>query len=114
MVHAFACITHKGDQIVSGVAVNVLAAGLTVVAGVALFRRGGTTPSLAPDERFQPIHLPGAESLEFIPLIGPLWKELISGHPIIVYIAVAIPFLVWWMLSPQHVRPAPARGRRGP
>jgi len=31
LVHGFACITHRGDQVVSGLAINVLASGLTVV-----------------------------------------------------------------------------------
>ena len=30
LLHGFACITHRGNQIVSGVAVNILASGLTV------------------------------------------------------------------------------------
>ncbi|MEL6210446.1 MAG: ABC transporter permease, partial [Pseudomonadota bacterium] len=32
-LHGFATITHKGEQIVSGVAINILASGATVVAG---------------------------------------------------------------------------------
>ena len=35
------------DQIVSGVAVNILALGMTVVIANALFRHGGHTPALA-------------------------------------------------------------------
>ena len=99
LVHGFACITHRGDQIISGVAVNVLAAGLTVVLGIALFRQGGQSPPLSADERFRPIQLPGAETLEPVPFLGPLWRELISGHTLPVYLAIAAPFLVWWMLS---------------
>jgi simple sugar transport system permease protein len=41
MLHGFATITHKGDQIVSGVAINILAAGLTIILGLAWFHRGG-------------------------------------------------------------------------
>ena len=32
MIHGFACITHKGEQIISGIAINILASGATVVA----------------------------------------------------------------------------------
>ena len=31
LLHGFACITHRGNQVVSGVAINILASGLTVV-----------------------------------------------------------------------------------
>ena len=30
-LHGFACVTHGGDQVVSGMALNIIAAGLTVV-----------------------------------------------------------------------------------
>ena len=33
LIHGFASITHRGDQIVSGVAINMLAVGLTVTLG---------------------------------------------------------------------------------
>lgn len=97
-VHGFACITHRGEQIISGVAINILASGATVVAGIALFRQGGQTPSLARDARFGPVTLPGAESLAEVPVLGPLYAELISGHNLLVYLAVLSVPLVWWML----------------
>ncbi len=46
LLHGFACITHRGNQVVSGIALNILAAGLTVVLGTAWFARGGQTPPL--------------------------------------------------------------------
>ena len=98
LVHGFACITHRGEQIISGVAVNILASGLTVVVGIALFKQGGQTPSLGPDERFGPITLPGAETLRDIPILGQLYAELISGHNLLVYIAICAVILVWWLL----------------
>ena len=48
LLHGFACITHRGNQVVSGVAINILAAGLTIVFGIAWFQRGGQTPALPP------------------------------------------------------------------
>ena len=98
MVHGFACITHKGEQIISGIAINILASGATVVASVALFQRGGQTPTLDRDERFSPIDLPGVDTLADVPWLGPLWKELISGHTIPVYIALISVPLIWWLL----------------
>lgn len=99
LIHGFACITHRGDQIISGVALNILASGLTVVLGIALFELGGRTPTLSSEARFPPLTLPGAESLADVPWFGPFWKELVSGHSLLVYIALlAVPvvwFLVW-------------------
>ena len=44
----------RGNQVVSGVAINIVAAGLTVVLGNAWFGRGGQTPDLPPEARFMP------------------------------------------------------------
>jgi simple sugar transport system permease protein len=98
LVHGFACITHRGDQVVSGVAINITAAGLTVVLGHAWYARGGNTPDLAPDQRFMPITLPGAEALRDIPLVGQIYFHIISGHSLLTYAAVALVPLVWFVL----------------
>ena len=44
LVHGFASITNRGNQIVSGVAINFIVAGSTVILGQAWFRQGGRTP----------------------------------------------------------------------
>ena len=92
LIHGFACITHKGDQVVSGLAINILASGLTIVLGIALFQRGGQTPALGKDSRFTPIEWWGVELFDSIPLIGVLYRQLISGHNLLVYLALlAVP-----------------------
>jgi general nucleoside transport system permease protein len=94
LLHGFACINHRGDQVVSGVAINMLAAGLTIVFGIAWFKQGGQTPPLPPDARFMPIALPGVAAIAAIPVLGPLYAHLISGHDLIVYAAfVAVPIV---------------------
>lgn len=98
LIHGFACITHRGEQIISGVAINILASGLTVVIGIALFAQGGRTPILGKTERFGPVELPLSESLNVIPVIGPIYSELISGHSIPVYLAVLAVPLIWLLL----------------
>jgi simple sugar transport system permease protein len=98
LLHGFACITHRGDQVVSGVAINILVSGLTVVLGTAWFARGGQTPSVGQDARFRPITLPGAEALADLPVIGALYSELISGHNLLVYFAFAAVPLTWWVV----------------
>jgi simple sugar transport system permease protein len=97
-LHGFATITHKGDQVVSGMAINILVAGLTATLGNYWFHQGGQTPALAGDARFAPITLPGAEALTDIPVIGGLYSELLSGHSILEYLLLAIVPLAWFVL----------------
>ena len=52
-VHGLACVSHKGDQVVSGVAINIIAAGLTAVLGAAWFHQGGQTPPVSAKVRIQ-------------------------------------------------------------
>ena len=47
MVHGFACITHRGNQVVSGMALNIMVAGLAPTLAEAWFRQGGRTPCSA-------------------------------------------------------------------
>jgi simple sugar transport system permease protein len=103
MMHAFATVTHRGDQVVSGMAINILAAGLTAALGNFWFRQGGNTPNLVDaangiNARFTPIELPFAEALADVPIIGGIYSELISGHFLLVYIALAAVPLCWWVL----------------
>jgi ABC-type uncharacterized transport system permease subunit len=97
-LHGFACITHKGNQVVSGVAINILASGLTVVLGIAWFHQGGQTPSLPAEARFMPIEFLFADAIGTVPLIGTIYKELLSGHNLLVYVAFAIVPLTWWVV----------------
>lgn len=98
LLHGFASITNRGNQIVSGVAINFLAAGLTALLGQTWFRQGGRTPSLPDGGRFREIVWPFAEELRGVPVIGPIYSELLSGHNLLVYAAfLAVP-LTWWVL----------------
>ncbi len=47
LVHGFASITNRGNQIISGVAINFFIAGITIVLGQAWFGQGGRTPQLS-------------------------------------------------------------------
>ncbi|MEC8042209.1 MAG: ABC transporter permease, partial [Pseudomonadota bacterium] len=97
-LHGLASITFRGNQLISGVAINFLAAGMTVLVAQSWFGQGGRTPSLFGGARFEPITLPFAEAMRDVPVIGPLYYELISGHPILVYLAIAMVPLTWWVL----------------
>ncbi len=98
LLHGFACITHKGNHVVSGVAINILASGLTVVLGISWFQRGGQTPSLPSSARFMPIEFPFTDALNGTPLLGTIYKELLSGHNILVYLAFLVVPLTWWVV----------------
>ncbi|MBT6273880.1 MAG: ABC transporter permease [Chromatiales bacterium] len=98
MVHGFACITHRGNQVVSGLAINILVSGLTATLGIAWFARGGQTPSLPSTARFTDISLPFAQTVADVPFLGPIYAELLSGHNILVYGAFACVPFAWWVL----------------
>nr|WP_234397766.1 ABC transporter permease [Sneathiella glossodoripedis] len=97
-LHAYACVTHNGNQVVSGMAINIVVAGLTPTLGFAWFKLGGRTPALNGDERFSSITLPFADAIGNIPVIGYIYAELISGHNIIVYMAAAAVPIVAYVL----------------
>ena len=98
LLHGLASITFRGNQLISGVAINFLAAGLTVLIAQDWFQQGGRTPSLIGGARFNPITLPFADDIAQTPIIGPLYAELVSGHSILVYLAfLAVP-ATWWLL----------------
>lgn len=80
-LHGFACVTYQGNQVITGLAINIIAAGLTVVLGIAWFKQGGQTPQVPDAVRFK-------EMLS-IPLLG---------QNALVYVALALVFVVWWLL----------------
>ena len=97
-MHGLACVSHRGDQVVSGVAINIIAAGLTAVLGIAWFKQGGQTPPVGPEVRLQTL-MPGlAEQLNQTPWIGRVLGEGLLGHNAMVYLALALVPAVWWML----------------
>ncbi|ASJ75442.1 ABC transporter permease [Granulosicoccus antarcticus] len=98
LVHGFACITHRGNQVVSGLAINILASGLTVVLGIAWFSQGGQTPALGSDARFMPIDLPLVDAVSSIPFIGQFYGDVISGHNVLVYLSWLAVFGTWWVV----------------
>jgi general nucleoside transport system permease protein len=98
LIHGFASITNRGNQIVSGVAINFIAAGLTALLGNSWFNQGGRTPQLGAGQRFNPIDLPLADTLAGIPVLGPVYSGLISGHNLIAYFAFLMVPTTWWIL----------------
>ncbi len=97
-VHGMASITFRGNQLISGVALNFVASGITVLIAQSLFGQGGRTPALSGAARFNPIELPLVQALSGVPILGPLYAEVISGHTFLVYLAVLLVPASWWVL----------------
>jgi simple sugar transport system permease protein len=97
-LHGLASITLKGNQLISGVAINFLASGLTALIGQNWFGLGGQTPQLTGAQRFLPLRWPFVDSIGAIPIIGPIYQHLISGHNILVYLALLAVPTTWWVL----------------
>ena len=85
LIHGYASITQRGNQVISGVAINMLAAGLALVLGNTWFGEGGQTPPLQPHERFLPFSFPGAGAM-----------GVVAGHSLLAYVAfAAVPPTAW-------------------
>jgi simple sugar transport system permease protein len=91
-LHGFACVTHSGDQVVSGMAINIIAVGLTVVLATAWFEQGGQTPP-APDAVRLKSLWPGAPQA-----LGPIVGDGLLGHSALVYVALFTVPAVWWLV----------------
>ena len=97
-MHGLACVSHRGDQVVSGVAINIIASGLTVVLGIAWFAQGGQTPPVSTAVRIQPLFPQAAASLAGMPWVGALLGEGLLSHNAMVYLALALVPMSWWLL----------------
>jgi simple sugar transport system permease protein len=101
-IHGLASITFRGNQLISGVAINFLASGLTVVLGASWFHLGGQTPALTGGMRFEPIVFPFASDpnaqMGDSGLLDGLWSHVISGHSILVYVSLLMVPVTWWLL----------------
>ena len=95
-VHGLACVSHKGDQVVSGVAINIIAAGLTAVLGAAWFNQGGQTPPVSDAVRITALWPGLAEAAHGLPMIGFVLGDGLLGHNALVYLALLLVPLMWW------------------
>lgn len=98
LVHALACVTLRGSQVVSGMAVNIVASGLTATLALSWFRLGGQTPALPPGARFLPIALPGTQALADVPVLGRVYGALLGGQTLPAYLALGLVPVVAWVL----------------
>ncbi|HET9821848.1 MAG TPA: ABC transporter permease [Burkholderiaceae bacterium] len=97
MLHGFACVSHRGDQVVMGMAITMTAAGLTAVLGAAWFKQGGQTPPMPEAVRLDAWFAGLGPALAGLPLAGPVLAGF-TGHSALVYLALALVGAVWWLL----------------
>ena len=98
MLHGYACVTHRGDQVVLGMAITMTAAGLSVVLGIAWFAQGGQTPPVPEAVRLDPWFAGVGEVLAQVPFVGKALSLAFFGHNAMVYGALAAVAGVWWLL----------------
>lgn len=98
MLHGYVCVTHRGDQVVLGMAITMTAAGLTVVLGLAWFQQGGQTPSLPDAVRLAPCFTAAGRWVHGVPGVGPALALALFGHTALVYLALVLVGVVWWLL----------------
>jgi simple sugar transport system permease protein len=102
MLHGYVCVTHRGDQVVLGMAITMTAAGLSVVLGIAWFAQGGQTPPVPEAVRLGPWFTGLGEVVAQLPLIGKTVGKALAlaffGHNGMVYGALLAVVAVWWLL----------------
>jgi ABC-type uncharacterized transport system permease subunit len=95
LVHAFFSIQFKAQQIVSGIAINIAATGLT---GFLLFTlsRGQGVPHLGENLNLPSLNIPG---LSKIPFIGPVFLQ----QNVIFYLAVILLIATQYLLFHTNI-----------
>ncbi len=93
LIHAYFSITLRVNQIVSGVAINMLAFGITGLLLQLIFNVTGNSPA-APDMKPMPIPL-----LADIPVLGPI---LFQHQPIVYAMFLAVPLSAFLIKSTPY------------
>jgi general nucleoside transport system permease protein len=98
LIHGYASIDQRANQIVSGTAINMVCDGMTALIGNAIWSQGGRTPQLPNSALFHPITLPFVHQIGAVPVVGDIYRSLISGHDILTYFAFAMAPITYWAL----------------
>src|SRR6185436_2962859 len=89
--HAVASINFKANQVVVGTAINILFLGVPALASGALFESTGSTPQLPREQTLPDWNIPIIERI-------PVLSQLLSGHKPIVYIALLMVPVCYYIL----------------
>ncbi|ARF15372.1 ABC transporter permease [Sporosarcina ureae] len=88
-LHAIASISFRADQVVSGVAINMLGLAVALFSVKMIFGKGQTDFIQQKIPRFN------VPFLEDIPVIGPMFFKLVYGSSIM---AIAVAFIAWFVI----------------
>ena len=88
-LHAIASISFRADQVVSGVAINMLGLAIALFSVKMIFGKGQTDFIQQKIPRFN------VPFLEDIPIIGPMFFKLVYGSSIM---AIAVAFIAWFVI----------------
>jgi simple sugar transport system permease protein len=91
LIHAVASIGFKADQVVVGTAVNILFLGVPPLISGAMFESTGSTPQLPRDQTLPDWNIPIIDRI-------PVLAQLFSGHKPIVYFALAMVPISYFIL----------------
>jgi general nucleoside transport system permease protein len=91
LIHAVASIGFKADQVVVGTAVNILFLGVPPLVSGAMFESTGSTPQLPRDQTLPDWNIPIIDRI-------PVLAQLFSGHKPIVYFALAMVPISYFIL----------------
>ncbi len=89
VLHAVASVTFRAEQVISGVAINFLATGLSLFLVKSLYDKGQTDMI---QQRFYKVDIP---FLSDIPIVG---KFLFSNTYYTSFIAIIFAFIVWYVI----------------
>lgn len=89
LIHALVTITFRVDQIISGVALNLLAGGLARFLNILLFEKATQSPGVT---GFTPIDIPG---LRNIAPLGPL----VTGISPMILVGIVLVIVSQWVLT---------------
>jgi ABC-type uncharacterized transport system permease subunit len=90
-IHAVASIDFKANQVVVGTAINIMFLGVPALLSGALFASTGSTPQLNREFTLPDWNIP---VIDRIPVLG----ELLSGHKPLVYFALAMVPISYYIL----------------
>jgi len=91
MIHAAASIGFKANQVVVGTAINIMFLGMPALVSGAVFDSTGSTPQLKREFTLPDWNIP---LIDRIPVLG----ELLSGHKPLVYFALAMVPISYFIL----------------